>query len=132
MWINETTRVIEMDKNRIRQERWRNGVTLPDDLTDEVLAANGWSVIIPTPPVGYDPLLNDLVENIPFKDESGQWRLTFTITMLDAAVAEARRISSINYRLSQGNQAIISALMDGDTARIDAWRIEAAALRAQL
>ena len=137
MWINEQTQGVFVLHTDIRYECWKGGKELPGILTDEVLAANGYAVVTQVP-VPFDWITQKLVARPPVKGDTG-WTQEFDIVGLDPAtiannqnMVEVQRVNGIKAQLAAGDAAIIRAILEGDTVRIDTWKAKAAELRSQL
>jgi len=137
MWINEQTQGVFKLHSDIRYECWKDGKELPGILTDEVLAANGYAVINQVVPP-FDWVTQKLVEQAPIKGDNG-WTQNFNIVELDSTtiannqnIVEVQRVSSINAQIAAGDLAVVSAMLENDTASIEAWKTKRAELQAQL
>jgi hypothetical protein len=138
MYINENTRGTFILHADIRYECWKEGKELPGILTDEFLAENGYHLVkqIPTE---YDPITQKLVPLEITKNESGVWEQHFRVDALDdATIANNRNIESVQKEeaikntINLGNMEIISAILENDTAAIEAWKTKVAQLRSLL
>jgi hypothetical protein len=137
MWINEQTQGIFTLHTDIRYECWKEGKQLPGILTDEILAENGYALVTQVP-VPFDWITEKLVARSPVKGDAG-WTQTFDVVPLEAAIiannrniVEVQRIESIKAELAKGNAEIIEAMLEGNQELIDAWKLKAAQLKAQL
>lgn len=137
MWINEKTGGTFVLHTDIRYECWKQGIELPAILTDEVLAENGYAVIECIYPA-FDEITQKLQPKAPVKTDAG-WVLEHEVIELDPAIiennrnyAEVRRRLQIIDQLNAGDVKIIRAIIENDTAKIEAWKIKAAELRSQL
>ena len=138
MWINEQTLGMFILHSDIRYECWKDGKELPGILDDAILAANGYAVVTQVKPT-YDEITQGLTAQAPVKGEDGKWTLGYDVVELDPAIAAnnrnkdlAMRIQSLRLGIYEGNQLIVSAMLQNDTAKIDAWKIELVSLQAQL
>lgn len=137
MWINEQTQGVFVLHTDIRYELWKSGQEAPAVLTDEYLASVGYAVVTQVP-VPFDWITQKLVAQPPIKGDTG-WTQGFDVVALDPAIIannqniiEAQRVSGIKAQLAAGDASVIRAILEGDTVRIDAWKVKAAELRAQL
>ena len=87
----------------------------------------------------YDKITQGLTSQAPVKGEDGKWTLGYSVVELDPAIvtnnrnaAELERIAVINMKIFVGNQEAITAMLQNDTAKLDAWKIKLAELQAQL
>ena len=138
MWINEQTQGTFRLHTDIRYECWKDNKELPGILDDDIVAANGYAVVTEIKPT-FDPITQGLTPQAPVKGEEGMWTLGYSVVELDPAIvtnnrnaAEGMRVYGINEAIRQGNQNVISAMLQNDTAKIDAWKVQLAALQAQL
>ena len=138
MWINEQTQGTFRQHTDIRYECWKDGKELPGILDDAILAANGYALITEVFPT-YDKITQGLTSQAPVKGEDGKWTLGYSVVELDPAIvtnnrnaAELERIAVINMKIFVGNQEAITAMLQNDTAKLDAWKIKLAELQAQL
>jgi len=137
MWINEQTKGVFILHTDIRYECWKEGKQLPGILTDEVLAENGYALVTQVP-VPFDWITEKLVARAPVKNDTG-WTQTFDVVPLDAVtiannqnIVEVQRIQNIKAQLAKGNADIVSAIIEGNQELIDAWKLKAEQLKAQL
>jgi hypothetical protein len=137
MWINEQTQGVFNLHTDIRYECWKEGKQLPGILTDEILAENGYALVTQVP-VPFDWITEKLVARPPVKSNTG-WTQTFDVIPLDAAtiannqnIVEVQRVEGIKAQLAKGNAEIIEAMLEGNQELIDAWKLKAAQLKAQL
>jgi hypothetical protein len=137
MWINEQTQGIFTLHADIRYECWKEGKQLPGILTDEVLAQNGYALVTQVP-VSFDWVTEKLVPRPPVKGDTG-WTQTFDVVPLEPAIiannqniVEVQRVEGIKAQLAKGNVEIIEAIIEGNQELIDAWKLKAAQLKAQL
>jgi len=138
MWINEQTQGTFRLHTDIRYECWKEGKELPGILDDAILAANGYALVTEVIPT-FDAITQGLTAQAPVKDSNGAWTIGYDVVALDPAIiannqniAEVNRISNITLQIRNGNQDVISAMLQNDTAKIDAWKVQLAALQAQL
>jgi hypothetical protein len=137
MWINEQTQGVFTLHTDIRYECWKEGKQLPGILTDEILAENGYALVTQVP-VPFDWITEKLVARPPVKGATG-WAQTFDVVPLEAAIiannrniVEVQRVEGIKAQLAKGNAEIIEAMLEGNQELIDAWKLKAAQLKAQL
>ena len=137
MWINEQTQGVFTLHTDIRYECWKEGKQLPGILTDEILAENGYALVTQVP-VPFDWITEKLVARPPVKGDTG-WTQTFDVVPLEAAIiannrniVEVQRVEGIKAQLARGNAEIIEAMLEGNQELIDAWKLKAAQLKAQL
>jgi hypothetical protein len=137
MWINEQTKGVFTLHADIRYECWKEGKELPAILDDAILAENGYALVRQIP-VPYDPITQKLVAQSPVKGDTG-WTQSFDVVELEAAEiannrdqAEVIRVNNIKAQIRHGDVTAIRALLEGDTEAIEAWKIEAATLLAQI
>jgi len=137
MWINEQTQGVFTLHTDIRYECWKEGKQLPGILTDEILAENGYALVTQVP-VPFDWITEKLVARPPVKGDTG-WTQTFDVVPLEAAIiannrniVEVQRVQGIKAQLAKGNAEIIEAMLEGNQELIDAWKLKAAQLKAQL
>lgn len=137
MWINEQTKGVFVLHTDIRYELWKSRQEAPGILTDEYLATVGYAVVTQVP-VPFDWITQKLVAQAPVEGDTG-WTMGFDVVALDPAIVinnqnmvEAQRVGGIKAQLAAGDTSIIRAILEGDTVRIDAWKVKAAELRAQL
>jgi hypothetical protein len=137
MWINEQTQGVFTLHTDIRYECWKEGKQLPGILTDEILAENGYALVTQVP-VPFDWITEKLVARPPVKGDTG-WTQTFDVVPLEAAIiannrniVEVQRVEGIKAQLAKGNAEIIEAMLEGNQELIDAWKLKAAQLKAQL
>ena len=138
MYINEKTLGIFVLHTDIRYECWKEGKELPGILDDDFLAANGYALVTDVQPV-FDPITQGLTPQAPVKGEDGKWTRGYDVVELDPAIIAnnrnkilVERIYHIKNIIMDGNRHIITALLQNDTAAIDAWKIELVSLQAQL
>jgi hypothetical protein len=122
----------------IRYECWKDNKELPGILDDAILAANGYAVITEVKPT-FDPITQKLTPQAPVKGADGVWTLGYNVVELDPAIVannrniiEVERVMRIQNQIRQGNQDVISAMLQNDAAAVEAWKIQLAALQAQL
>jgi hypothetical protein len=137
MWINEQTQGVFTLHTDIRYECWKEGKQLPGILTDEILAENGYALVTQVP-VPFDWITEKLVARPPVKGDTG-WTQTFDVVPLEPAIiannrniVEVQRVEGIKAQLARGNAEIIEAMLEGNQELIDAWKLKAAQLKAQL
>lgn len=137
MWINTITLGEFALHADIRHELWKSNIEAPGVLTDEYLASVGYQVLTPIYPI-YDPITERIA---PRTGElvDGVWVKNFDVIPLDAAtilnnrnIVEVQRVASIHAQLDEGDKKIIRAILEGDQARIEAWKTLSAELRSQL
>lgn len=138
MYINENTRGTFILHTDIRYECWKENKELPGILTDEVLAANGYYPVVDIP-TEHDRITQKLVPLEVIKNESGVWEQRYRVDTLDDAIiannrniANIQRIEEIKNTINLGNLEIINAMLENDTAAIEAWKIKVAQLRSLL
>ena len=137
MWINEQTQGVFTLHTDIRYECWKEGKQLPGILTDEILAENGYALVTQVP-VPFDWITEKLVARPPVKGDTG-WTQTFDVVPLEPAIiannrniVEVQRVEGIKAQLARGNAEIIEAILEGNQELIDAWKLKASQLKAQL
>lgn len=138
MYINENTRGTFILHTDIRYECWKENKELPGILTDEVLAANGYYPVVDIP-TEHDRITQKLVPLEVIKNESGVWEQRYRVDELDAITIsnnrnqdKVERVWFIKRKILDGNLDIIGAVLNNDTAAIDAWKVKAAELQAQI
>jgi hypothetical protein len=137
MWINEQTKGVFILHTDIRYECWKDGKELPAILDDAILAENGYAVVTQVP-VPYDRVTQKLVAQAPVKGDTG-WTQGFDVAELEAAeiannrnIIEVQRVSRIRQEVQEGDLKAMRSFFDGDTAAVEAWKIKAAELLAQI
>jgi hypothetical protein len=141
MWIQEETPGVFITHHNIlniRKECLSKGIDLPEVLTDEILAEQGYLVVRPIYP-NYNKISEKLIPQIPVKLDGTSWIQEFTIEpaseqeiINNTKIAELSRIADIKQQLNEGDLKIVRAILENDLERIEEWKLRAAELRAQL
>jgi hypothetical protein len=138
MWINEQTLAIFTLHSDIRYECYKDNKLMPAILDDNILAANGYALVAQVRPI-FDEITQGLTPQVPVKGEDGKWTLGYDVVELDPAIVANNRnkilamhIQSVKVEIREGNQDAITAMLQNDTAKIDAWKIKLVELQAQL
>lgn len=138
MWINEQTLSTFILHSDIRYECYKDNKLMPAILDDVILAANGYAVVTQVIPT-YDAITHGLTPQAPVKGEDGKWTLGYDVVELDPAIAANNRnkalvmqLEGIQSAIRWGNQDAITAILNNNTAAIDAWKIKLAELQAEL
>ena len=137
MWINTTTLKVYTLHSDIRAELSRQGVSLPDIVTDAVLAPLCYAPVAQVTPV-FDPATQKATQVMP-AIIGGVWTQVWAVSNLTGAQLAAKQAfdkdmhnAPIKAQIAALDLKRIRPLAEGDTAFLAGLNTQITTLRAQL
>ena len=137
MWINEKTLGVFILHSDIRYECWKEGITLPGVLDDEILSQNGYALLTQNKP-SFDSVTHKLTPRSPVKTDNG-WFQDFDVVELDPTTVLNNRnqkavelLNSLEGKIHYGNIKAIQYLIDNDTDKLNEWKAQVIEIKNQI